>query len=151
MKLSKSRFSTRIHTVLVLFCLFVYRWRHKLFFFQTKRFVSRSCLWPWRTEAMTDSRLYAISITNGGYVYQDFSANLFELCIPQNSFGMAPILRSYYLNLPSKLFSSLISYHLKHIHSIFTIAAVCNVSFPAVMEGGLGITCNLFLHPGTSK
>lgn len=53
---------------------------------------------------MTDSRLYAISITNGGYVYQDFSANLFELRIPQNSLGMAPILRSYYLNLPSNSF-----------------------------------------------
>lgn len=151
MKLSKSRLSTRIPTVLVLFvCL---RMKTKTFFFSDKEIAScsRSCLWPWRTEAMTDSRLYAISIINGGYVYQAFSANLFEPHIPQDNFGMASILRSYYLNLPSKLFPSLISYHLKNIHSLFTTAAVCNVSFPAVMEGGLGITCNLFLHPGTSK
>lgn len=100
---------------------------------------------------MTDSRLYTVSITNGGYVYQDFSANLLEPHIPQNSFWMTPILRSYYLNLSRKPFSSLISCHLKNIHSLFTTAAVCNVSFPALMEGELGITCNLFLHPGTSK
>lgn len=100
---------------------------------------------------MTDSRLYAISIINGGYVYQAFSVNLLNPIFPQDNFGMASISEASYLNLPSKLFPSLISYHLRNIHSLFTTAAVGNVSFPAVMEGGLGITCDLFLHPGTSK
>lgn len=106
---------------------------------------------PWTTGDVRDSRVYAISIINEGHEYQCTSANLSEPHIPQNSFVMTPVLRNYYLNLSSNLFSSLISYHLKNIYSLFTTVAVCNVSFPTVMEGGLGITCNLFLHPGMSN
>lgn len=57
--------------------------------------------------------------------YQDFSAVFLNPFIYQNNFGIAPILRNYYLNLSSKIFSSLISYNLKNIYSLFTTVAVC--------------------------
>lgn len=62
---------------------------------------------------------------NEGCGYQDFLAVSLNPLLHQNNFGMAPILRNYYLNLSSKIFSSLISYHLKNIYSLFTTVAVC--------------------------
>lgn len=49
----------------------------------------------------------------------------FEPNIPWNSSGLAPILRNYYLNLSSEIFSSLIFHHLKNIYSLLTTVAVC--------------------------